>query len=170
MGVYTSHTKLVQSCIWGSVTVFFILLYLIDLICRGVGIDYEFFYHVTVLYFIAAFVLLLCVIFSRVDALYLSFLRGGRRLSRAQLTLVLASTYIGSLLLFGIGFYFMASDFQEHVRRFLDYGSIRTLVGEFCMIPLSLSIVAVLVSNVIAIYRGVRICKRDDGSSVIEQQ
>lgn len=48
-----------------------------------------------------------------------------------QLTLVLASTYIGSLLLFGIGFYFIASDFHEHVRRFLDYGSIRTLVGEF---------------------------------------
>lgn len=170
MGVYTSHTKLVRSCIWGSVAGFVILLYLINPIYRRVCIDYEFFYPAIVLYFIAALVLLLCVIFSRVDALYLSFLRGGRRLSCVQLTLVLGSTYIGSLLLFGIGFYFMASDFQEHVRRFLDNGSIRTLVGEFCMIPLLLSIVAVLFSNIIAIYRGVRICKRDDGSSVIEQQ
>lgn len=166
MGVYTSHTKSVQLCIFGSVAVFVMLLYIFNVIYGGTGVNFDFFYHAVVLYFIAAFILSLCVIFSRVDALYLSFLRGGRRLSRAQLALVLASVYLGSLLLFGIVFYFMALDFQQHIRLFLDSGSIRTLVGEFCMIPLLLSILAVLVSNIIAIYRGVRICKKDDSSSV----
>jgi hypothetical protein len=165
VGIYTSHTKLAGTCIWGSAAGFVVLLYILDYLFHVKRIDYQSFYYAVVLYFTASLVLMLYAIFYRVDALYLSFLRAGRRLSSVQFTLMLTSIYMGSLLMFGIGFYFVVPDVPEHVRRFLDHGSIRMLVGEFCMIPLLVSLVALLVSNVLAIHRGVRICKRIDGGS-----
>lgn len=165
MGIYTSHTKLAGTCIWGSAAGFVVLLYILDYLFHEKMIDYQSVYYAVVLYFTASLVLMLYAIFSRVDALYLSLLRAGRRLSSVQFTLMLTSIYMGSLLLFGIGFYFVVPNVPEHVRRFLDHGSIRMLVEEFCMIPLLVSLLALLVSNVLAIHRGVRICKRIDGGS-----
>lgn len=167
MGIYTSHTKLAQTCIWGSVAGCATLLYILQFIYDRRWIEYDFAYYAVVSYFATALMLMLFAIFSRVDALYLSFLRGGRRLSRDQLTFVLSSIYLGSLLLFWIAFYFVVPDLREHVRQFLDYGSIRRLLGAYCIIPLVLSLVALLVSNVLAIGRGTRISKRDERISKI---
>lgn len=65
MGVYTSHTKLVQSCLWGSVAVFFMLLFIINIIHGKVGLNDKFFLLCNCLVFscFARFVAL-CNIFS----------------------------------------------------------------------------------------------------------
>jgi hypothetical protein len=167
VGVYTSHTKLAGACIWGSAAGFIVLLYILYYLFHVGRIDYDVFYKTVILYVVSSIFLMFCAIFSRVDALYLSFLRAGRRLSGEQFALILSSIYGGSLILFGVGFCFVAPDFPELVRQFADYGLIKRLVGAFSMAPLLLSLVALLVSNVLAIYRGVRICKRKNDSRII---
>lgn len=97
--------------------------------------SFETCYLVIVSYFIISTISMCYVTFSRIDVLYLYFLRRCRKLSRSQLVFFLLYIYIGYSVMLALAAYAVFADFRTPVREFLDGGSIRNILAPFGVIP-----------------------------------
>jgi len=122
-------------------------------------------YFTIVSYFVISAILMCFVTFSRIDVLYLYFLRRCRKLSRWNLVFFLLYIYIGYSVALVLVAIVVFADFRAPIREFLDGGSIRNILAPFGMIPFSVMWACVAASNLLAVRRNIRMSKKDSAFS-----